>query len=342
MGRILKGIILAVLFVLPLALLTGRDTTATLDPIGPEQTGLIGSPAPPVTTTPAFGTPAPTPTVFDPERTPEPPTPTPVLSEEVKLLVRARSDLEALASAQLRPDARPVGWNGEVDVRSPDIGLLTRLDLELLATDLINPSQRPRGWIGAVASTPYYIARDVRHDLELLASVYYQEERPAGWLGADPLMRCNRATQTLITLLERGGVYRLNVETNDPDFCRLAELEVTSFTETRILGNAQIAELFADDLIILSPNNVNTEVAVAFLDSAATRSVGVIPNGTPLTPIARSYADFSRMMLVAGDNFEVFVEYTSTSVTERQFRNLPNAASLELDTFCFAPWCDTR
>lgn len=277
---------------------------------------------------------------IDPERTPEPPTPTPVVSPDVRLWLDIREDLETLAEAARPDNSRPVGWSGVNDPFNSDIALLTRLDLELLATSIINPEQRPRGWIGAIASGPYYVARDARHDLELLADLFFGTgQRPEVWRGGDPLFNCNRATQTLVSLLERGGVYRLQIAPNDPEFCRKAELEVTQFAEINILENAQVSELFADDLIILAPNSITSDVALAWLDSTAVRQVGVVPLGEPIQVVARSYATFSNMMLISGDGFQVFVEYPSTTVTDTQFRRLPNINSIDYSTYCFADWC---
>jgi hypothetical protein len=154
-------------------------------------------------------------------------------------------------------------------------------------------------------------------------------------------MRCNRGTQTLIALLERGGIFTLDIDPNDPQFCRNAELSVTQFTDEQILANTQ-GELFADNVAILSENTVEGDLAVAFLDSTARINVGIIPDGTPIQVLGRSTAEFSRMMLVSGDQFQVYVDYQNTTVTEAQFRNLPNAASLNVETSCFAEWCDSN
>lgn len=323
-NRLLKIALLAVLLLLPVVSAVSREANPAVAQIGVEQTA---DPFQPI----------------DPENTPEPtpfPSPTPVISADVQLLLAARDDLELLADQELGFGVRPQGWNGRVNRFDPQIALLTRLDLELLAGTLIAPDRRPSNWIGAVGSTPFAVARDVRHDLEILADLISSDDsRPVGWVGGDPLLRCSRATQTLINLLERGGVFRLQIPANDPDFCKKAEIEVTVFTEQQILGNAQIGELFTSDLFFLSPNNITSDIAIAFLDSGATIRVGVIPNGTPIQVIARSYADFSNMMLVSGDGFELFIEYTNTNVTDRQFRNLPNIASLEVNTFCLTEWC---
>ncbi|MBC8100903.1 MAG: hypothetical protein H7Y11_15795 [Armatimonadetes bacterium] len=287
-------------------------------------------------------TPSVTPTI-DPENTPEPtpfPTATPVVPADVFVLLDARQDIELMADVELGAGQRPPGWYGVISPYEPQIALLTRSDLETLASALINPQTRPVTWTGAFPSTPYAIARDVRYDLELLADlVYGLDSRPEGWLGGDPLLRCNRGTQTLVALLDRGGVYRLDISPNAPDFCREAELAVTQFTEQQILANAQLTELFTDNVAILASNQIDSEIALAYLDKQATRSLGVVPNGTPIQVIARSYASFSNMMLINGDGFNVFVDYTATTVTDQQFRSLPNVDSVEYVTNCFALWC---
>jgi hypothetical protein len=335
MSRYLRASVIAFLLSLPLMALFGSDRIPA-DQV-PEITA-IPQPQQPVFQNPVF---------TNPEVTAEPPTPTPgptatpAVSPETFLWLDVRRDLEILADDRLGVLQRPQGWTGtDTPWTSPDLPLLTRLDLELLATAIINPDVRPTGWIGTVASTAFAVARDGRHDLELLADlVYGRDQRPQGWTGADPLLKCSRATQTLINLLERGGVYRLQVDPNDPQFCRAAEVEVTVFTEQNILGNAQIGNLFTDELIILSPHTITSDIAVSWLDSSATRQVGIIPRGTPIQIVGRSYADFSRMMLVAGDNFEVFVEYTTTSVDQAAFRRLPNVTGLSIAPYCFADWC---
>lgn len=335
-GRLLRFLVLVLLLTLPLVASLSRGASQQGQVPVVEQTQPV-NPVQPTTTL------APTATTFDPERTPEPtpfPTATPVITADVRLLVDVRHDLELLATAALQ--TFPPGWNNNVDQTNPQIALLTRSDLELLAATLINPESRPDGWIGAVGSTPIAIARDARHDLELLAEILGYVPRPEGWRGSDPLHSCSRATQTLIRLLERGGIYRLQLDANDPDFCYKAEIEVTRFTEMEILGNAEIGELFSSDVAILSPHNISSDVAVAFLDTSATRRVGVLPPGTPIRPIARSRVEFSRMMLVAGDGFQVFVEHTNTTVTRQQYRNLPNVNALEFETFCNAEWCEAN
>lgn len=328
MRRWLRALILIILIVFPVALSMSRDSSGQIDVAGViAQEGTI-----------------------DPERTPEPtafPSPTPIIPPDVLLLLAARDDLEVLANAQLGVDARPAGWYGRLNNQDPQIALLTRLDLETLATALINADDRPSSglygpWFGTVASTPYSIARDVRHDLELLAWALYGEQRPEGWTGGDPLLRCDRATQALEGLLRRGGLYRLDVEANDPQFCIKLSTNVSKLVETDILASADIGRVFTNDIPILSQYEVTTDFAVAFLDSAARLRVGVLPQGTLIQLRSRSTVEFSKMMVVYGPNFEVFIEYGQTNVPQEIFRSLPSAQSLTESTYCLADWCTTN
>jgi hypothetical protein len=289
----------------------------------------------------------PTPTPFNPEATPEPPTPTPsltptpVISPDARILLDVRADLELLADQQLGIAQRPEGWSGSTDFTNPQLGLLVRLDLELLYGGLVDAANRPSGWFGAVGSTPLAIARDTRHDLELMADLFFgPATRPDGWRSADPLFRCNRSTQTLIALLQRGGLFVLEVPANDPNFCYNAEVAATRFVETRILASALDAGLFNPSLTVLSEYQIDGEVAVAFLDPSAQIKVGVIPRGTPIQVIARSYAQFSNMTLVSGPDFQVYVEYQNTTLTDEQFRGLPNLTTVSPAPTCLADWCE--
>lgn len=337
MARLLRLITIAILLILPLIAVVTQGTEVEQDvtPTPTDPNFMLTPTDPNFMLTPTA--------TIDPENTPEPtpfPTQTPDIPVEVFLLLDARRDMELMADEKIGIGSRPTGWNGEISPFEPQIALLTRADLELLAATLINVDRRPSGWTGAIASTPYAVARDVRYDLEQLADVVYgPNSRPTGWFGGDPLLRCNRATQTLVSLLQRGGIFRLDIPANTPNFCREAELAVTRFTETELLANAQIGELFSDQVTLLSENEINTDLAVAYLEPGATGRLGVIPNGTPIIAVGRSYAAFSNMLLVQGDSFIVFVEYINTTVSEQQFRGLPNWEALQVDTNCFADWC---
>lgn len=282
--------------------------------------------------------------IAEPETAP-PPAPTDPLSTAplaMTVLIDARSDLELLASSQLEGQ-RPEGWNGSLDISDPQLALLIRLDLEILASTIYNVEQRPPGWFGAVASTPLAIARDIRHDIELLADTVIQPNvRPPGWVGSDPLMRCNRATQSLVGLMERSGI-TFSADPTSPDFCRQVEIEATRFVETTLLTNDPTAQ---PNVSLLDPGGspalsgeASTDFTLAFLDRNALQRAGVLPRGIPFEPVARSYAQFSNMMVVAGEGFTVFVDYTQTTIDSQTFETLPNVDSAAVTPVCAASWC---
>ncbi|MBI5670980.1 MAG: hypothetical protein HZC41_23550 [Chloroflexi bacterium] len=280
-----------------------------------------------------------------PVQTPEPAAVPAFDNDTLQLLIQARSDLELLATDQLGAQ-RPPGWSGSTDVYNPQLPLLVRLDLELLVGTLIAPDQRPEGWFGPIRGTPNTIARDIRHDLELLADTVGQPGiRPTGWVGGDPLLRCDRALQTLVSLLERSG-FLLTVDVNSPDFCRLAEQQATQFAQANNIvpnaapGSAAPAPTGAQTSAAAPGSaRITGELALGFLNRYATEHVGLIPVGTPLTPVARSFTEFSRMMLVRGDGFELFVDHRDTTVTDAEFAVLPDVDGVSVNTFCEASWC---
>jgi hypothetical protein len=276
----------------------------------------------------------------------------PIEPSALPILISARNDLELLATQQLGAE-RPIGWSGSLDINDPQLPILTRLDLELLAGRLIDPNTRPEGWFGAVPGTAVSIARDIRHDLELLAdTVDVPNVRPVGWAGDDPLMRCDRGVQALVNVLERGGVFTLNVNSNDFNFCALAELQASTFAEQSLLSNQATALTTtnnpttapaAQGATAALPGNVqiDSNLAVAFLNRFGTENVGTIPPGTTVAPIARSFTQFSRMTLVRGDGFEVFVDYRDTTLTDDQFASLPDVNGVQVNAVCGAAWCKT-
>jgi hypothetical protein len=248
--------------------------------------------------------------------------------------VSARSDLELLATSQLGGD-RPVGWSGSLDINDPQLALLIRLDLELLLAQLLGTNTRPDAWFGAVPSTPFAVARDIRHDIELLADIVIAPSvRPPDWSGDAPLMRCDRATQNLVALLQREGRFTLMTDPNLPDYCRRAAVEVSQFVETSLLNDGAGSAAVPDGY---SPNNSLTPV---FLDRGASRRAGIMPMTEVFTPLARSYVQFSNMALVRGAGFEVFVDYTSTTMPREVFEALPDVSALVSTPACSADWCD--
>ena len=289
---------------------------------------------------------------FDAALAPEPPTavnPTSLLSPEeiTQLLIDARADLELLA-AQVYGVNRPEGWNGNLEVDNPQLNLLVRLDLEVMMADRLGSA--PEGWFGIVASTPFHIARDIRHDLELAADLLLgRDVRPLGWRGAETLYRCNRATQALVALLERGSGFVLSVpEVADARvYCAALEQALTAYSETVLLTRPAEQELFSIRAEIIAQNMpppeffIQTNFAVGFFDRSAARRAGLIPNGTPFTPIARSYVRFSTMTLIQGDGFSLFVDRGALGLDDEAWRALPNVDDLGGETFCQAAWCNS-
>lgn len=311
----LLGLVLA----LPLVL-AAQDTPATTPDPAAQVT--VTFPAPDAAVTP--------------EPTAAPPA-SPIEPNALALLTDERNDLDILAEQNMG-GSRPVGWTGNGDIQNVQLPILIRLDLELLAGQLLGPDQRPVGWFGAVPSTAYAIARDIRHDLELLADqVNPPSVRPPGWKGSDPVMRCDRSVQTLIFVLERKATYKLSVDPLSRDFCRLAELQATSYAESNLLPNAKAA---ANGQVTSSGGvQINSPYAVAFLDRFGRRPTGSIPVGEVIVPVARSYVQFSKMMLVRGNGYEVFIDFTASTISVNQYAALPNIDNTAVQTSCTAGWC---
>lgn len=300
-----------------------------------EEPGAAATPLPPDPATEATPAPAVPPVVEV----------APVTGSAPAVLDAAIADTTLLADLVYGVGSRPEGWTPFLTPDNPQAPLLLRLNVEILAGQILG-GVLPPDWFGAVASTPFAIARDIRHDLELLAEAVAinagnpAQTRPDGWRGDDPIMRCGRAVQALVGVLEAGGVFRLQADPTSPDFCAQAELAASQFAEGNLLntgGGASAAA--APGAAPAGVAVVNTTFAVAFLDRGASLRVGVIPNGTSITPVGRSFAQFSNMMLVRGENFEVFVDYTATSVTEAEFELLPDVTGIENAPFCGADWC---
>ncbi len=173
----------------------------------------------------------------------------PLLQQDATpLLAAARADLESLANELLGDGARPAGWTSSYDVSAMSFALDLRLDLETLAGNQLSPDERPGGWLGAVPGTAWSIARDIRHDLELLADHLLGEGvRPAIWVGGDPLMRCDRALQAMVTwLLRTNPSFNLSAVAPGPDYCARVEQETNQFVELLTPGEPPPGDLRAD------------------------------------------------------------------------------------------------
>ena len=315
-----------ILFLMAALMLVVQVAAAQVEPV----------PAAQPTTDPAIESAAQSPVVAP---TVAAPTPVLVNSDVLPILVNARSDLEILANQQLGA-ARPEGWSGSLDVNNPQLALLIRLDLEVLMANLVGLESIPAGWFGPVPSTPHAIARDIRHDLELLADVVVGPSvRPPGWAGDDPIMRCDRSTQNLLRLLRKSYQFEPTVLPTTPDYCKQLAVQVGQFVEVNLLEGSSAASAPAQSVGGSGTENALADIGLAFLDRDATRRVGTIPAAESFTPVGRSQTQFSRMTLVRGAGFEVFVDYSTTTITEAEFLGLPDVNGLNAQPFCDAAWC---
>jgi hypothetical protein len=274
--------------------------------------------------------------------------------EALPILISARADLDLLALTSLPSGILPNGWRGLTDTSNPEYPLLLRLDLELLAGSLLGAEARPEGWFGVVATKPLSIARDIRHDLELLADLVLGTPtvRPAGWTGDNPLMRCSRAAQALVALLQRQGGFTLSVDFTQPDACQQVEIQAAVFVETTVIQpNAVLDAAPAAPMQPIASGAASTfpgthtavgPFVIGFFDRGGRTRGGVIPDETPLTPLRRSFAPGSNMMLVEGEGFQLYVDYTFTSVSDEEFEFLPEIDDSLVTTSCDARWCENR
>lgn len=272
-----------------------------------------------------------------PEELAEPsaPPPPPIIPNTLQILIEARIDIETLAATALGAQ-RPAGWSGSTDSIADDFAVTIRVDLEILARSLVGETP-PAGWFGVVPSSPYAIARDIRHDLELLVDAL-EIERPPNWAGSSPLLRCDRATQALILLLDHTTDFTLQADRTAPDFCGQATREAATFVERRVDSDTQ-AMMGASAQAAAEPR-ITAENAVGFINLSATTRGGIIPMNERLELVARQSGDTATLMLVRGVGFELFVDYRNTNVTPEQFLALRSVGGLRVDPRCTAAWCD--
>lgn len=257
-------------------------------------------------------------------------------SQALPILLAARIDLDILATEAIGSDIRPVGWTGAIDPADPDLILKIRLDLDILAATVMGEN-RPVGWFGVVITVPIALARDIRHDLELLADrvIGVSTIRPAGWQGDNPFFRCGRATQALLTRLEADGL-ALPIDTTQPNFCDIAEIEMAVYVERNILQPMRAQILRAE---VEATYRAETPFVSAFNDRNASDKVGILPLGTGFEVLGRSTFGFSKMMLIEGEGFRVYVDQTTTPVTADVFAELPDFDTITGEIFCLAEWC---
>jgi len=262
--------------------------------------------------------------------------------EALPTLINARADLELLADTYFQQTgARPEGWITALDVNDPQLPVLLRLNLEILAGTIFGADERPEGWFGAIFSTPLAIARDLRHDLELVADrvVGAATIRPSGWQGGDPLMRCERAIQALVTLLERTG-FSGEVDFSQENACDQLAMQAAQYAEEELIQpdfGSEAAQTTSTTSTSILPYRVNNAYTVAFFDRRARESAGAIPLNTGFRPIGRSNTAFSNMLLISGEGFQLYVDFTTTDLSYTDFATLPPVG--EDATYCTAAWC---
>lgn len=326
----MRGLLLSILLLLSVAWVAAQDDsptpTPTLAPV------LAPTDTPTATPTPTL-TPSPTPLPDVRELLPD-------AAEVEQILLAARSDMEVLANATVGATDRPLGWNGTYDVADPNMAVNARLDLEILSDALLEGG-RPPGWFGLQPTSAYSIARDIRHDLEMLAdAVVAPSVRPPNWVGDDPVMRCNRSTQALALLLTSRNLYTPSTSPASPNYCFELMVEISTFTEINLLDPIPVTP--TPQATVVDPQGqvtVQGAAAPGFFDRGATQLAGSIPDGTIVQPVARSYAQFSRMTLVRGDGFLLFMDYQNTTMAPAQFELLPDVNALTVQTTCEAEWC---
>ncbi|MCK6578304.1 MAG: hypothetical protein L6Q98_09395 [Anaerolineae bacterium] len=259
-------------------------------------------------------------------------------SAALPILLAARADLEIIATQAIGTAQRPLGWNGDSDPTNPDLPIQIRLDLELLAGTVLGEG-RPEGWFGVVATVPIGIARDIRHDLELVADsvMGVTTIRPAGWQGDSPIYRCGRATQAILIMLEKDGL-TIPVDPTQPDYCQKAEIDAAVWVERNVLQPLRARTLNVDTNAAY-PFLADSAFVVAFLDRDARQKIGVLPQGAGFNPLGRSTVGFSNMTLIEGDGFRVYVDWTTTPLTQGQFEALPDFDTISDPIYCDADWC---
>ena len=106
------------------------------------------------------------------------------------------------------------------------------------------------------------------------------------------------------------------------------ESEVASYKNAHADALPEIAAARQDELTTLS-----TEIR------DARQKIGVLPVSTGFTTLGRSTVGFSNMTLIEGDGFRVYVDWTTTPLTQDQFEALPDFTTLPGDVYCDVDWC---
>lgn len=264
-----------------------------------------------------------------------------------------RADLNRLYTIVVGSEEFPTEWSGD----TTPAGIRQDLEYMRRVTSNILREITDADWFGAVFGSDWVVARANRHDLEILA--YFKtpsDDQPEGWTYTGPdLVRCPRAVQNLVALIEFGGGFTYEPTAISPDYCQFISRQATSFVESGVggpgIGGGTIptGDQPTDGGITMGP--VETAVGGvsalatspnAYLDRRARVQIGVIPRNTPLTALARSGGENSRMMYVVGEGFQVWAAWPWTTMTETQYLSLPLVDNILLPPLlCYAYWCQS-
>jgi hypothetical protein len=150
----------------------------------------------------------------------------------------------------------------------------------------------------------------------------------------------------MMRILERNGLFVSDADPAHPNYCQQVETQIGQYAEVNLVNrnvNVQTGEVGSTGVIggsnFSGSATALPDVGLAFLDRYATQHVGKIPPTVSFTPVARSFTQFSRMTLVRGDNFEVLVDYKTTTIPAQTFATLPNVNDVGINTVCNASWC---
>ncbi len=255
------------------------------------------------------------------------------LVDPLDLILAVRGDVERLADEELGLNSRPADWIGSRERDSTSLISDVFLDLQLLADDRLGVNERPEGWIGAVGVSPSSSYFTLRHDLELLAdAIYARDQRPNGWQGLLPLARCEPLTQQIVFIAS--VQYNFNpaaLDAQSPDFCTQVSNEANLLVENP--PRVEVSEeMIAEEDLFRSEN------AFAYLDVAATRYMGIMPEGTLFRPLYRNFNE-SSMLFIAGEDFALYIDRRWTNLPEPIYRALPTLEGVSPIAFCNAYWC---
>jgi hypothetical protein len=218
-------------------------------------------------------------------------------------LFDTRVDLEITADAVFGVE-RPAGWTGNINVNTLGFVIDLWVDNEILADSIFGAGVRPSGWLGAGVGTPstLTLARNVRQDLELSADAFFGAGvRPPEWRGAPPIVRCGRALQNTLIMLDRFYGIRSTTPESALDYCRAVLIEIEPALIELAFDRPDASGRRLDPIGLLGAVRGDLERAADELLGLNVRPEGYSPepNRDPLTPNFKD--DLARDLTVLAD-----------------------------------------